>query len=326
MSMAQGFFKKIRHPEIFQGAKQRKSYFEGWYFKNVSKDTTAVWAIIPGIAIDKQKNKKAFIQFINGKNAETIYLEFDHSMFQFSSDSFFISIGKNTFSKRCMHLDIDQDGYQIKGDLFYSNLTSLPQHSLLSSNVMGPFAFLPMQCSHGILSMNHDISGRVTINDRCYDLQGGKGYIEKDWGTSFPERYVWMQSNHFSNNQTSLCVSLASIPKLGIQFTGILGVLLLNGKYHQFYTYNHSKIKSLVISDNQVKMVLKRKRERLEINIERKKSGSLHAPFIGTMDRKIAESIDAVINYQLFVKNKLVSEGLGSIAGLEIVNMKSSTK
>ncbi|MCK7537696.1 MAG: tocopherol cyclase family protein [Marinilabiliales bacterium] len=29
------------------------------------------------------------------------------------------------------------------------------------------------------------------------DFSGGRGYIEKDWGHSFPSAYVWMQSNHF---------------------------------------------------------------------------------------------------------------------------------
>ncbi|WP_243392439.1 MULTISPECIES: tocopherol cyclase family protein [unclassified Mesotoga] len=29
------------------------------------------------------------------------------------------------------------------------------------------------------------------------DLTGGKGYIEKDWGRSLPDAWIWMQSNNF---------------------------------------------------------------------------------------------------------------------------------
>ncbi|QII81181.1 hypothetical protein G7057_00970 [Jeotgalibaca arthritidis] len=40
----------------------------------------------------------------------------------------------------------------------------------------------------------------------------GKGYIEKDWGRSFPKNYIWIQSNHFNDNQRSLFFSYAHIP------------------------------------------------------------------------------------------------------------------
>lgn len=318
---AQTYFQKVRHPELFQGAHQSKKYFEGWYFKNISSDTSAAWAIIPGIAYDKKKNKKAFIQFINGKTAQTNYFEFDISLFHFSKDSFHISIGKNTFSKTGLHLDIEQDNHRIMCDLRFTDLVTLPAQSLLSANVMGPFALMPMQCKHGICSMQHRIMGNLEFDGTTYHFNDGKGYLEKDWGKSFPEKYVWLQSNHFANQQTSLSVSIASIPKLGFHFTGLLAVLYTQGEYHQFYTYNSTKIKTLNVDDNKARIELKRRKKRLVIEVERRKSGALQAPTKGNMDRKIAESIDAIIHYQLFKGDKIISEGTGCMGGLEIVNM-----
>ena len=54
----------IRNPEVFQGEKylkMGKNYFEGWYFKNISKGEGI--SFIPGINIE-ETNKKAFIQVI----------------------------------------------------------------------------------------------------------------------------------------------------------------------------------------------------------------------------------------------------------------------
>jgi hypothetical protein len=321
LASSQSYFKKIKDPDIFQGAHQTSKYFEGWYFKNISADTSQSWAIIPGIAYNKNGNGKAFIQLINGKNAKTIYLEFPKNKFISSKDSFQVSIENNTFNKYGLHLDIHQDNHSISGDLSYSNHIFFPTNTLLSANVMGPFAFIPMQCKHGILSMNHTVNGQLTIDGIQYNFMNGKGYIEKDWGHSFPNRYVWFQSNNFSTESTSLSVSIASIPHLGFSFTGLLAVLYHDGKFYQFYTYNHSKIKTLVVSENTIEVELKRRKRRLVITANKNKSGLLQAPSLGNMDRKIAESIDAKIQFKLYLGNKLIAEDIGNSGGLEIVNM-----
>jgi hypothetical protein len=286
-TQAQSYFYKIKHPEIFQGAHQKRRYFEGWYFKSISADTLSSWAIIPGIAIDKKGIIKSFIQLINGKNAETIYLEFTAKDFQYSKDSLDISIDKNSFSLKQLHLDIQKDGHQINADLKLSDHAFLPKHSLLSANVMGPFAFLPMQCKHGIISMNHIVNGHLTIDGKTYLFKDGKGYIEKDWGHSFPEKHVWFQSNHFKNPKTSLSISIASIPHFGFSFTGFLAVLYSEGKYYQFYTYNHSTIKVLEVTKDAVHIELKKRNKRLIIDANRQLSGDLQAPNLGDMDRKL---------------------------------------
>ena len=53
------YFKKILHPELFQGNHKKNNYFEGWYYKLVSFDQKTSIAFIPGISINKKDPKNA---------------------------------------------------------------------------------------------------------------------------------------------------------------------------------------------------------------------------------------------------------------------------
>ena len=80
---------KKKNSSIFQGNKKTRRYFEGWYFKMVSKDEKSILSVIPGISIsDDGGFKHAFIQIINGKTAETEYINFSIDDFYFSKDDF----------------------------------------------------------------------------------------------------------------------------------------------------------------------------------------------------------------------------------------------
>ena len=79
-----------------------------------------------------------------------------------------------------------------------------------------------MECYHGILSMNHSINGTLILNGKTLSFDKGRGYMEKDWGHSFPEGYIWMQSNHFSKKETSIKISVAKIPWLRSSFIGFI--------------------------------------------------------------------------------------------------------
>ena len=57
----------IWHPECYHGWGKSKRFFEGWYYKIVSKDQNNAFAIIPGIAMDENGNKQSFIQVLDGK-------------------------------------------------------------------------------------------------------------------------------------------------------------------------------------------------------------------------------------------------------------------
>ena len=101
----------------------------------------------------------------------------------------------------------------VTGDLRYDGRTPL------RSDIMGPFAHLPMQCRHGVVSMGHTVHGRVTVDGQTHVFGGGSGYAEKDSGRSFPKSYLWLQCNDFTP-PCALMLSIAHIPFLGGAFTG----------------------------------------------------------------------------------------------------------
>ena len=47
-------------------------------------------------------------------------------------------------------------------------------------------------------------NGQLTLNNSKLNFDGGKGYIEKDWGRNFPKNWIWAQSNHFQESELSL--------------------------------------------------------------------------------------------------------------------------
>lgn len=119
-----------------------------------------------------------------------------------------MKIGGNIFTESFISIQIKDEKITIQGNLKLSTLQKIKK-TLLAPSIMGGFAYIPkMECYHGVISMNHELQGTLKINDEKIEFTNGKGYIEKDWGTSFPKEYMWMQSNHFKKPSTSLFFQL----------------------------------------------------------------------------------------------------------------------
>jgi tocopherol cyclase len=315
--------KKTFHPEYFHGNRKSKNYFEGWYYKLVSKDAGSIHAIIPGVSFGKNREQShSFIQIINGKNGRTKYFSFDIGDFSYSRDVFQIRIGSNCFSGSNVSLNIETEDDEIRGSLDFYNLEKLPM-SIFSPGIMGWYTFVPfMECYHGIISLDHGIGGELYIDGEKIDYNGGSGYIEKDWGQSFPSSWIWMQSNHF-HNRASFMLSIARIPWLRSHFVGFLSVLMIEGEIYKFATYTGARIVELEISNKGVLTTIESKSHVLRVNALSSHAGLLRAPVSGVMDRRIAESIDAVIELSLYDRdNTQLYSGRGVHAGLEIVGKR----
>ena len=65
-----------------------------------------------------------------------------------------------------------------------------------------------------------DLAGELVHEGTASSMDGGRGYLEKDWGAAFPAGYVWLQTNHFSDPATCLTGSIAVIPWLRSEFPG----------------------------------------------------------------------------------------------------------
>ena len=308
--------KSIFHPDQFQGWGKTKSYFEGWYFKVVTADENHAFAFIPGIAMDENGSQQSFIQVLDGIKRTAEYLKFDATEFIPKSGKFEIKIAGNFFSGNEFQLNLSS----VQGHLRFSEQTPWP-NEWYSPGIMGPYSFVPfMECYHGILSMNHRIDGQLTVLGETIDFTNGRGYIEKDWGRSFPSAYTWLQTNHFTQSGISLKASVAKIPWLGSSFVGFIAGVWLNDRLIQFTTYNGSKLIKSFIDKEKVELILENKNYRIEIKAHREKSTQLASPILGFMDGRIEESMTSEIEVNLFDKKNhvLLLNDKGRNAGLEV--------
>ena len=308
--------RSVFHPEQFQGWTQKQTYFEGWYFKVVNEDETKAFAIIPGIAMDDQGNRHAFIQVLDGKKRTARYHRFDANSFVPATDRFDLKIGNNRFSEQILQIDLPE----IKGELEFSGNVRWPNH-WYSPGIMGPYTFLPwMECYHGIVSMDHSVNGSFEADGQILNFDQGRGYIEKDWGRSFPSAYLWLQSNHFSQSGISLKTSIAKIPYMGSSFVGFIAGFLLDDELIQFTTYNRSVLRKSVIDAEKVELVMQNKNFILEIFVQREASTVLASPILGLMDGRIEESMNARVELNLIDRksqNSVFSD-IGRNGGLEV--------
>jgi len=336
---------KIWNPGVFQGRGKKKDYFEGWYFKSVSKDENTAFAIIPGVSITKNPEKShAFIMVMDARKQTLYYFEYPLSDFWANKKEFEIKIGENSFSTTGMKLNLEDKKHKITAELNFENIIPWPV-KLFSPGVMGWYAFIPlMECYHAVLSFNHTITGNVKVNETVHDFSGGKGYMEKDWGSSMPSSWIWMQTNHFeeknasSENHTkpnnlniSFFGSIAKIPWLRSFFTGYIFGFYLNGQLYRFTTYTGAKIDKLMVSDEKIEIIACDNDYILEISADRTEGVDLPAPTLGEMKSRVNESLRSRINVKLMERNKnkgqnhdttkekVIFQGTGRNAGLEFV-------
>ncbi len=307
-------------PDRYHGWGKEKNYFEGWYFKVVSPEEDYAFAFIPGISMPKEEKAHAFIQVLDGKKCTATYHRFDAADFQPSDQSFALDLGENFFSAAQVTLDLPG----LRGSLTFSALTPWPK-MLYAPGIMGWFSFVPfMECYHGVVSVNHQISGSLEIDGQSIDFSGGKGYIEKDWGRSFPNAWIWMQSNHFDLDQdVSLMASVANIPWLGTHFVGYIVGFLWQGKIDRFATYTGAQMKA-ALGEESVSLAFKDRQYELQIIAHKGAGGELVSPISGEMTGKVNESMQATLEVKFFKKGQLLFAGYGRNGGLEVAGKKET--
>jgi hypothetical protein len=225
-----------------------------------------------------------------------------------------------------MRLDLKDGPHEAKGELRYGPWSPWPV-TALSPGIMGPFRFVPrMETYHGVLSMDHAVSGSMTIDGDRIGFDGGRGYVEKDWGRSFPSSWIWAQSNTFGTPATSLMLSVAKIPWMTGSFVGHIAGLLLDGDLHRFATYTGARLTRLETGVNEALVVVADRHEELEVRVNGCRALSLKAPVLGSMEGRDAESLGGTIGVTLRTlrggRAGVTYRGTGRQAGVEVMNEK----
>jgi tocopherol cyclase len=315
------YIQQTLHPAWYHGHRAQPPFFEGWYFKLIDAEQKHRYAVIPGIFKNADPAKAhAFVQVLDGLTGTSAYYSFPSDQFWAAPNEFEVHIGRNRFRADSLQLDLKGEGIDLVGQLRFEGGIAYPV-SLLSPGIMGWYGWIPiMECYHGLVSLDHRINGELQINNQRADFTGGRGYLEKDWGQSFPSAWVWMQTNHFEQAGPSLSASIAQIPFLGRTFPGYIVVFWDGQKLHRFTTYTGAKVDKLEVTDKHVHWALSNRDSRLDLVATRTAGGLLHSPSRTQMHKRVMETLQATVEVCLLPEQggKPIFSGTGACAGLEV--------
>ena len=268
--------------------------FEGWYYKHQANGRSL--AVIPGRAGDH-----AFVQIVADDAAH--YVNYPLSAYHRGET---LRIGENSFSRSGVRLDIDRPEVTLSGEVRYGDLAAI------RGDIMGPFQYFPMECRHGVISMDHSLAGAFTLNGVRIDFGGGRGYIESDSGRSFPGGYTWVQCNDFGADY-SIMAAVARIPFCGIRFWGHICVVWLDGREYRLATYNGGR----VIRAAPGIVELRRGKYRLSVSVDSGEGLRLPAPRSGEMSYTIRETLSCPAHFRFMEGSRVLFEGQSKHASYE---------
>ncbi len=306
---------KIRQPEIYHGNGKRPPFFEGWYYKCVAADGRS-FAIIPGIYKGvNAAHSTAFVMVLDGRTHQATFHRFPVTQFVGSDTQFLTRIGSNLFTADYLTLNLPN----LQGHLTFRGRTPFPA-TWRTPGIMGWYAYFPMECYHGLISMDHRIDGALISDGEAVDFTGGRGYIEKDWGRNFPQSWVWIQGNHFEQSGTSLFASVARIPFYGRVFPGFIIALWHESTYYLFTTYNKSALQQVKIDGDHVTIVAQSQTHQLTIEAERGATALLHMPTAADgMIPRVRESVAGKVTVTLTDRDgNFIFRGKSKHTGVEI--------
>lgn len=313
--------RELFNPDLYHGAHKNKNYFEGWYYKLVDRYNNNKLAIIPGISYGNSNDEHhAFIQVLNGHDVIYDYIEFDSQDFKFNNNKFKISIKSNIFTLNNIDLNLEYNNKRINGHLIFKNTVKWPSN-VFSPGSMGFYNYLKfMECYSQVCIVNGSILGCLNIDNKNIDFTGGKVYIEKNWGKSFPKSWLWIQSNNFKDRSVSVTCSLGEVPIPGKIFQGFLIGVTVNNKFISFTTINRSKLTLKSLGDD-VTLTVQNKNLRLTLKTFTNKNNFVlcKGPKNGTMSPAVKETLNGQVYMLLedIKSNKKIYEDIGLSTGVE---------
>ena len=329
------FVKAALNPAAYHGHGKKPPFFEGWYYKAIDASEQHRYAIIPGIFLSGDPEEHhAFVQVLDGRTGQTSYHRYPADEFWAADGSLNVQIGPNRFTADGLSVQIDTPELAMSGELHFGPVRPWPI-SLASPGIMGWYAWMPfMECYHGVVSLDHGIEGRLTVNGQAVDFGGGRGYTENDWGKACPQAWIWYQTNHFEQPGISLTCSAAIMPWIGRSFPGFIVGLWHGGVLYRFATYNGASVERLEVTDQQVNWAVRNKRHCLEMVATRAEGGLLRAATTVDMGRRAAETLTATVEVRLtelprrgHPSGRLLFQGTGRYAGMEAAgNLERLTK
>ena len=303
--------------------KTSKNRFENWYFKLVDIMKENTLGILIGIH-KTQQGDEAFVQIIGNGISENICI--NYPLESVKSKETEIQIGDNLLGLQQITLNIQKEGFKLRGELILSNHKQLKQ-SLWLPGLMGPYKYLPfLESYHEVISLQHTLMGSLWLNERQIIFNEGKGYIERDWGRAFPNVWLWAQCNHFKRQDVALMIGVARLPIFFNYYTCFAIPIYYKGQVEIFSNYNGGHLAKLYRYKGYVHLIVTQKNKILDIKIYGSDEVSCVTSRSSHMIRDVYACDTAKIELLITENGKTVFEEVGTLCELEMGGNTSKLK
>lgn len=302
----------------FRKTSSKKPYFEGFYFKLITEDQLML-ILIAGISISKS-SEYAFIQVISNKHKKNKIFKFPIEVVSNRKGNDGFLIANNQFNSKNIQVNLED----LMIDITLKRKVEW-KRSLVNPNIMGFLSFIPMvQCKHDILIIDSEIEGVLKTKNNVFRFKKGKGYIEKNWGRSFPKNYLWIHANQFSDKNTSLQFAIAKPKWFLFSPTVYIGYLMFD-KISHIGTHRLS-LTSVHQSNNSILIKIIKPRKIIQITLKLKLPVQLLSPEEGEIKSLITEYLNSEVHLtiekrKLFKSNTFFHKDLSSLSTAEVENI-----
>jgi hypothetical protein len=155
-----------------------------------------------------------------------------------------------------------------------------------------------------VLSTAQNISGVIQHNGVCFTLNNAMGYLEKNWGTTFPECYFWVHAVDPNNPRISLLFSRAKIVWLGKTYDKHVGYLCLDGEQIELRELKNFKVSNSNIRPGNRIIQIRSASAQLDLSLEHGREVVFHGPKDGALSRMIQHQTDTKIEVLLTYYNR----------------------
>lgn len=281
----------IIKPSGLRGKFGRHKYFEGWFQKVYSVEHNASFIVIYGYATQNAPDKFGFIQiYIPRQDPHILYFNKDEISCDPKNHS--VRMGDNLLTTELMNISSDDVSLKLN----MKNNHPIPTFK----NSMGYAYYVPtLPCYHSVMNEFHHVSGEIQTTHQHFLLEHESGYMEKNWGTSFPNRYCWLQAIDPNDSKTSLMFSQAEIQWIGRTFIRHVGHLRFNGQQIDLRSIRNCTITNSTYDEHNHLIRISGKKFMMEIHISFQDRVIFKGPANGNMSRDIIHHTDARIDVQL---------------------------
>jgi hypothetical protein len=171
---------------------------------------------------------------------------------------------------------------------------------------MGYNYFLPnLPCYHAVLNAGHRVSGEIKQKNERFIIENELGYLEKNWGTSFPEKYYWLHAVDPNDPQVSLLFSRAEIQWIGKKFIRHVGHVRFDKKQVDLRSLKNFTVSIQNSSKDKHEIQMTSKTLQLDISIIQRSKVQLKGPINGKLSRNIIHFPDSIIQIRLTENSKI---------------------